>query len=197
MMSLIALALAQSLAGGPAPDAASCPLDRIREPARHGQVHEETYDRAHAPRAEHHCRVVLVDPVPAAAPSPCHVDRAPQHHPRTDCERIRLYDETRYERREHHASSERRETRSPGGVRAGDAITLGAIGVATLDGGVGRAGAPVIISHGGSVFVSSSSSAFASSSASAQASASAHVRFSGGRRGGGGGHHGGGHHGGH
>lgn len=185
MTSLIALVLAQSLAGAPAPAETACPLDRIREQAGH--------HTAHASSGEPRCRVVLVEPVRASDPPPCHVEQAPPRpDPRTDCPRIRLYEETHYERREQHASTERRSHREHREVRAGDVITLGAIGVATLDGGVGASAAPVFISHGGSVFVSSASSAFASSSASASAHASARFRFSGGgHHGGGGGKHGG------
>ena len=68
-------------------------------------------------------------------------------------------------------------------VSAGDVITLDAVSLATLDGGVGGGTAPILIAHGGgTVIVQSSATATASASAQASAHASIQVR---------GGHHGG------
>lgn len=179
---ITALALILSLSGPPAMPAPDCPHLRTAEPG--------------APAlAGGRCRVVLIEPgghVPASGPvahpaphprprpdpAPCRVEIVPHIDPvDTDCPRVRVR-ETRRE----HAS---RRT-----VRAGDVITLDAIGVATLDGGVGGSAGPVFISHGGgTVIVNTSASAFASASASASAHASA--RFRGGYRGHGGGRHGG------
>ncbi|TGY89173.1 hypothetical protein E5163_08610 [Marinicauda algicola] len=169
---ITALALLLSLSGPAQAGVPVCPHVRIAEPATPalagGRCRVVLYepDRAPGPRAP--------EPAPPPEPErPCRVEIVPHAGASEgDCTRVRLH-EARHGRGSHR-------------VRAGDAITLDAVSLATLEGGVGGGTAPILIAHGGGTVIVQSS-ATATASASAQASAHASVRI----RSGHGGHHGG------